>query len=94
LEAFALLVYKNAFEKWNEEFPSEDDRGAETDGVSDSADGLSNLTSSRTTCGFLFTGNSKGSRKYEGWNPAGMRFCNDKLCLIGEQRGRTGCIFE
>jgi hypothetical protein len=87
LEAFAVLVYKNAFERWNEEFPSED-------GNSDSVDGLSSLTSSGTICGFLFTGNSKGSRKYEGWNPAGMKFYNELLKLIGEQRGRTGCPFE
>mgnify|MGYP000116975098 CR=1 FL=1 len=94
LEAFAVLVYKNAFERWNEEFPSEDIRGAKPDGVSNNTDGLSSLTSSRTICGFLFTGNSKGSRKYEGWNPAGMKFYNEVLCLIGEQRGRTGCPFE
>jgi hypothetical protein len=94
LEAFAVLVYKNAFETWNEEFPSEDNRGAETDGVSDSADGLSSLTSSGTIRGFLFTGNSKGSRQYEGWDPAGMKFYNEVLKLIGEQRGRTGCPFE
>jgi hypothetical protein len=95
LEALALLVYKNAFDKWNEEFLSKDNRSETSNGVHDSADGLSSLTGSRATHGFLFTGNSKGSRKYEGWNPAGMRFYNDVLCLIGEQCGRsTGCPFE
>jgi hypothetical protein len=57
-------------------------------GAHDSADGLSSLTGSMATHGFLFTDDSKGSRKYEGWNPAGMRFYNNVLCLIREQRGR------
>jgi hypothetical protein len=89
LEAFALLVYKNAFDKWKEEFLSDE-------AASDNTDGLSSLTSSsgQTAHGFLFTGNSKGSRKYEGWNPTGMKFYNDVLTVIGQQRGRPGCMYD
>ena len=94
LEAFAILIYKNAYHKWNEEFTLEDQRSLENGGVSDVGDGLSSLTSSRSARGFLFTGDSKGSRKYEGWSPEGMKFYNDVLNLIVDQRGQTGCPFE
>ena len=91
LEAFALLIYRNAYDKWNEEFSTDDQQSLENDG---GGDGLSSLTSSRGVHGFLFTGESKGSRKYEGWSPAGMKYYNDVLSLIVEQRKRTGCPFE
>jgi len=95
LEAFALLIYRNAYEKWNEEFTVNEQNSMENEENSNvGGDGMSSLTSSKSVHGFLYTGESKGSRKYEGWNPAGMRFYNDVLGLIVEQRGRTGCPFE
>ena len=88
-------VNKNTFGKWNDLFSLDDSRSVNNGGVSsDSVDGLSSLTSARGTHGFLFAGDSKGSRKYEGWNPAGMRFYNGMLHLIREQHGHTGCPFE
>jgi hypothetical protein len=90
LEAFAVLVYKNGFTKWNEEFPTNDDVSAATNGVSDS----SSLTAGSREHSFLFTGNSKGSRRYEGWNAVGMKFYNNVLSLIKKQRDQIGCPFE
>jgi hypothetical protein len=45
-------------------------------------------------CAFRFTGDLKGSRKYEGWNSAGVRFYNESLSLVEEQRNTPGCPFE
>jgi hypothetical protein len=87
LEAFAVLVYKNAYVKWNEEFRSTEDDETEA----------SSLTSASRTSEkhrFLYTSDSKGSRKYEGWNPEGMKFYNEVLDLIGNQRKLPGCTFE
>jgi hypothetical protein len=90
LEAFAVLVYKNGFAKWNEEFPTNDDVSAATNGVSES----SSLTAGSRGHSFLFTGDSKGSRRYEGWNAVGMKFYNNVLSLIKTQRDQIGCPFE
>jgi hypothetical protein len=85
LEAFAVLVYKNAFTKWEVEFQlNDEDDGTET----------SSLTTSSSNHRFLYTGDSKGSRKYEGWNAEGMRLYNDLVDLITQQCGRAGCTFE
>ena len=43
---------------------------------------------------FLYMGDSKGSRKYEGWSAEGMKMFNDMFDLIKLQRGRPGCSFE
>lgn len=88
LEAFAVLVYKNAFAKWAEEFQLSD--GSDGDDATDA----SSLTTSSRSRRFLYTGDSKGSRKYEGWNAEGMNFYNDVLDLITQQRARPGCTFE
>jgi hypothetical protein len=45
---------------------------AETFGVEVNND-VSTLTAA-TKCAFRFTGDSKGSRKYKGWNSAGVEF--------------------
>jgi hypothetical protein len=85
LEAFAVLVYKNGYRKWEQEFPNrqEDD---ETE--------ASSLTTNSNNNRFLYTGDSKGSRKYEGWSAEGMKFYNEVFDLIGQQRRRRGCTFE
>jgi hypothetical protein len=85
LEAFAVLVYKNAYKKWNAEYQLDED---------DETEASSLTSSSRGTHRFLYTGDSKGSRKFEGWKPEGMRFYNEVLVLIGRQRGLLGCTFE
>jgi hypothetical protein len=85
LEAFAVLVYSNGFEKWNEEFPVSEDEGTEA----------SSLTSgSRGNCRFRYTSDSKGSRKYEGWSPDGMKLYNEVLVLVGNLRRLPDCTFE
>jgi hypothetical protein len=84
LEAFAILVYKNAFERWNEEYFYQ---------RNDEASERSSLTG-ESVASFLYTAGSKGARKYEGWNSAGMVFYNDILYLIGQQRGRAGMTFD
>ena len=43
---------------------------------------------------YRFTGDAKGSRKYEGWNTKGMTFFNDLLVLIKKERNCPGCVFE
>jgi hypothetical protein len=86
LEAFAVLVHKNGHAKWNEAF--------QLNG-SDGETATSSLTSgSNGKSHFLFAGDSKGSRKHEGWNADGMSFCNNTLELIAGQRERPGCVFE
>ena len=53
LEAFALLIYRNAYEKWNEEFSVNKQSSVENGGVSDIGDVMSSLTSSKSAHGFL-----------------------------------------
>ena len=57
----------------------------------DDASTLSGLTPKE---GFTFTAESKGARKYEGWNHEGMAFYNDLLALVEKQRAHPGCSFE
>jgi hypothetical protein len=91
LGAFGVLIYKNGFSRsWNKEVPSNDDGSAESNRNSETS---SLITGSRGR-GFLFTGDSKGSRRCEGWNTQGMKFYNDVLSLIKAQQGQTGCPFE
>jgi hypothetical protein len=66
LEVFAIVVYYNAFDVWNQRWSVEP--AADTAG-NEGADDISTLTAA-TKCAFRFTGYSKGSRKYEGWNSA------------------------
>jgi hypothetical protein len=92
LEAFAVVVYCNAFDVWNQRWKVEP-----TDGTirSEDTDDVSTLSGATPTRGvFKFTAESKGSRKYEGWNSAGMDFYNDLLTLVEHQRGHPGCTFE
>jgi len=86
LEAFAVLVYKNSYSKWDEFFGQDVDDQTEA----------SSLTTGSGASGraFLYTGDSKGSRKYEGWSAEGMTMFNDMFDLIKLQRGRAGCTFE
>jgi hypothetical protein len=51
LEAFGVLIYKNGFTRWNEEFPSNDDGSAESNRNSET----SSLTTGSRGHGFLFT---------------------------------------
>jgi hypothetical protein len=88
LEAFAVLVYINSFAVWNQRWTTE------TDSLSEETDDVSTLSGATTKHGFKFTGDAKGSRKYEGWNSAGMVFYNQLLSLVEQQRGRRGCTFE
>lgn len=87
LEAFAVLVYKNSFSKWDEFF------GQEIDDQTDA----SSLTTGLGAAGglrFLYTGDSKGSRKYEGWSAEGMKMFNGMFDMIRLQRALPGCSFE
>jgi hypothetical protein len=88
LEAFAVVVYKNAYRKWEETYRKETDEDDETE--------TSSLTagSGRGNTRHLYTGDSKGSRKYEGWSAEGMKLYNRVLDLITLQRGRPGCNFD
>ncbi len=47
----------------------------------EASDDVSTLTAA-TKCSFRFTGDLKGSRKYEGWNIAGVGFYNELLSLV------------
>jgi hypothetical protein len=89
LEAFAVLVYFNSFDVWNQRYRVE--TAASTSSVSEESD-VSTLSGERPR--FRFTGDSKGSRKYEGWNCAGVELYNELLDLVEKQRGRPGCTFE
>jgi hypothetical protein len=92
LEAFAVVVYYNSFEVWNQRWRAEVAAASSISG-SEEIDDVSTL-SGETKCTFRFTGDSKGSRKYEGWNSAGVEFYNDLLSLVERQRARPGCTFE
>jgi hypothetical protein len=90
LEVFAIVVYYNAFDVWNQRWSVEP--AADTAG-NEGANDISTLTAA-TKCAFRFTGDSKGSRKYEGWNSAGVGFYNELLSLVENQRNNPGCPFE
>jgi hypothetical protein len=90
LEAFAIVVYYNSFDVWNQRWSVE--TSTEIAG-NDGNDDVSTLTAA-TKCSFRFTGDSKGSRKYEGWNSAGVGFYNELLGLVEKQRNAPGCPFE
>jgi hypothetical protein len=89
LEAFAVLLYTNSFDVWNQRW-----RVDSAASGSDGSDDLSTLSGATPKCAFRFTGDSKGSRKYEGWNSAGMEFYNELLSLVENQRNQPGCTFE
>lgn len=91
LEAFAVVVYCNSFDVWKQRWSVE--AAASTHGSTESDD-VSTLSGSTPKCAFRFTGDSKGSRKYEGWNVAGMEFYNELLGMVEKQRDRPGCTFE
>jgi hypothetical protein len=98
LEAFAVLMYYNAFPVWNQRWTvdtvnSEGTTSTTVEG-SDDDDDISTLSGVTPKKGFIFTGMSKGARKYEGWNNEGMVFYNDLLALVEKQRGHPGCTFE
>jgi hypothetical protein len=57
-------------------------------------DDVSTLSGLTPKKGFMFTGESKGAKKYEGWNNEGMALYNDLLALVEKQRGHPGCTFE
>jgi hypothetical protein len=85
LETFAVLLYKNGYNKWTETFRPKDDDGTELSSLSNS---------SQVKASFLYTGDSRGSRRYEGWNNDGMTFYNETLVQINLQRGNPGSRFE
>ncbi len=89
LEAFAVVVYYNSFDVWNQRWRVETDASM---GGSEATDDVSTLSGSTPRCAFRFTADSKGSRKYEGWNVAGVEFYNELLDL--KQRDRPGFTFE
>jgi hypothetical protein len=98
LEAFAILMYYNAFPVWDQRWTVDT---VTTDGSDTSAaleasdeDDVSTLSGLTPKKGFMFTGESKGAKKYEGWNNEGMAFYNDLLALVEKQRGHPGCTFE
>jgi hypothetical protein len=91
LEAFAIVVvYYNSFDVWNQGWSVE--TSAETAG-NEGNDDVSTLTAA-PKCAFRFTGDSKGSRKYEWWNSDGVGFYNQLLSLVEKQRNTPGCPFE
>jgi hypothetical protein len=90
LEAFGILVYFNSFDVWNQRWKSSDNSSSSTE----IEDDLSTLSGGTEKCSFKFTGDAKGSKKYEGWNGNGMHFYNNLLGLVESQRARTGCTFE
>jgi hypothetical protein len=97
LEAFAVLMYYNAFPVWNQRWTVDTVNSVGTtsttvEGSDD--DDISTLSGVTPKKGFMFTGESKGARKYEGWNNEGMVFYNDLLALVEKQRGHPGCTFE
>ena len=95
LEAFAVLTYCNSFPVWNQRWTvQEDDTGGGADSTSDDSDDFSAISGLTPKKGFRFTAESKGSKKYEGWNSDGMKCYNDLLGLVEKQRARRGCTFE
>jgi hypothetical protein len=85
LEAFAVVVYKNACKKWEDIYRQESTNGDEETVTSSLSNGSER---------HLYTGDSKGSRKYEGWSAEGMKLYNNVLDLVTHQRQRPGCTFD
>ena len=102
LEACAVLMYYNAFPVWNQRWTVDTvatEDGSETSdeveqASDEDADDVSTLSGLTLKKGFMFTAESKGARKYEGWNHEGMAFYNDLLALVEKQRAHPGCSFE
>jgi hypothetical protein len=95
LEAFAVLMYYNSFPVWNQRWTVDTvDTDSTTASTTDESDDLSAISGLTPKQGFRFTAESKGSKKFEGWNSEGMECYNDLLGLVEKQRGRTGCTFE
>ena len=89
LEAFAILMYTNSYEVWNHHCKSMASTSSNSTG-----DDMSTLSGASSKVTFKYTGDSKGCRKYRGWNSEGMKFYNNLLDLVEFQRQRTGCTFE
>jgi hypothetical protein len=98
LEAFAVLMYCNAFPVWNQKWRVDTVTTNSTTSTSAAEasddDDISTLSGLTPKKGFAFTGDSKGAKKYEGWNNEGMTFYNDLLALVKKQREQPGCTFE
>ena len=80
LEAFGIVTYINGYEVWKSRFKE----------IGGERNDLSSLTAnddgSEDTKSFKFTGNARGSRKYAGWSPEGMKLYNKVVEVISEQR--------
>ena len=102
LEACAVLIYYNAYPVWSQRWivntvvtdGSATSVDVEEPTSDDDADDVSTLSGLTPKKGFMFTAESKGARKYEGWNHEGMAFYNDLLALVEKQRAHPGCSFE
>ena len=92
LEAFAVLVYCNSYEVWNER--CKQGEGSSTSSSARGVDELSTLSGGSIKTAFKYTGDSRGCQKYRGWSSEGLTFYNDLLDLVEEQRNRPGCTFE
>ena len=91
LEAFAILMYSNSYEVWNQRWKSQ---ASTSSNSSREGDDMSTLSGASSKASFKYTGDSKGCQKYRGWNREGMDFYNQLLDLVEFQRQRAGCSFE
>jgi hypothetical protein len=76
-----FLTTTASFEVWNQRWRVEI-AAATSVSRSEEIYDVSTLSGETPKCAFRFAGDSKGSRKYEGWNSAGVEFYNDLLSLV------------
>lgn len=89
LEAFAVVVYVNGYKNWNERWKV--DPSSESGSISTVS---TTTTNNSPTVPYRFTGNSKGSKRFQGWEREGIDIYNGLVALIRDQRASKTCKFE
>ena len=80
LEAFGIVTYINGYEVWKSRYKAVGTEGDDVSSLTTADDGTADARS------FKYTGNARGSRKYAGWSPDGMRIYNKVVEALSEQR--------
>jgi hypothetical protein len=90
LEAFGIVTYVNGYEVWKSRYKEAGKEGDDVSSLTTNDDG------SGDTRSFKYTGNARGSRKYAGWSPDGMKIHNKVVEVLSEQREKeeSGSKFD
>ena len=76
-EAFAILLYCNSYEVWNQR--SKSGEPSSTSSSTEEVDDMWTLSGVMVKTAFKYTGDFKGCQIYRGWSSEGLRFSNAPL---------------